>query len=80
MKDRDYMHRRDYMYEQLSAGILQIKTESPIKTVWHTDSFGNYWMGNTYHRTPEQLFQECATTIAALINNHPELVSPGEKK
>lgn len=66
----------DYENEQLHAGTCQKKTKIKGMTdnLWHTDSNGNYWCGNWYNRTPKQLLEECKTTIADLITNHPELL------
>ena len=54
---------------QLHAGRSAINGSD----IWHTDTDGNYWSGNLYHRTPEQLLLECLTIIADLFKNHPEL-------
>lgn len=54
---------------QLHVGEDQTKTD---KAVWHTDTDGKYWCGLWYHRTPEQLFNECMTTLRDLMINHPD--------
>lgn len=69
------MGKIDYKKEQIHAGKRQNKTN--IKGLgdglWHTDSEGKYWCGNWYYRTPKQLLEECRSTIADLLVNHPEL-------
>jgi hypothetical protein len=41
--------------------------------LWNTDADGNYWCGDWSHRTPDELLQECITTIHDLLGNHPHL-------
>ena len=55
---------------QLHAGDCQAK---PGKKLWHTDHQGLYWTGFHYYRTPQQLLDECRSTIKDLKRNHPEL-------
>ncbi len=68
------------MNDQLHAGKLKGIGEA----VWHKwDDEPTYFCGLWHRRTPKELFLECATIMADLMNNHPDLleaVSPqGEK-
>lgn len=64
------MKKREFT--QLHAGNSTLDRD---KSLWHTDSDGKYWCGHWHHRTPLQLLHECQTTIADLVENHPELKS-----
>jgi hypothetical protein len=52
---------------------------------WHYDihdgipQSGKYWTGNWRKVTPEQLLEECFTTIEQLLENHPELIDNTRK-
>lgn len=43
-------------------------------SIWHLNSEGVYWSGDWSHRTPQELLNECTSTIRDLLLNHPELV------
>ena len=58
---------------QLNAGTQK----DGVRKIWHTDSNGEYWMGNLYHRTPKQLLRECLSTIRDLLINHPGIEDEG---
>jgi len=34
--------------------------------LWHSDGKGGLWCGNTYHRTPRQLWDECQSVLSDL--------------
>jgi len=55
--------------EQLHAG--RNKDGKPIWHMWVID--GDYFSGKWGNRTPRELLNECRTTIADLLKNHPEL-------
>lgn len=42
--------------------------------IWHLNNKGEYWSGDWSHRTPQELFNECNSTIRDLLLNHPEIV------
>lgn len=42
-------------------------------TLWHSDSEGNYWCGNWYHRTPKQLKIEAESVLEDLKFLYPKL-------
>jgi len=35
--------------------------------IWHSDGKGTLWCGNTYHRTPQQLWDECHSILNDLL-------------
>jgi hypothetical protein len=46
------------------------------RKLWHTDTEGKYWSGDMHHREPQQLLDECWSTIRDLLRRHPELHCP----
>lgn len=43
-------------------------------SIWHLNNKGEYWSGDWSHRTPQELFDECTSTLRDLLLNHPDIV------
>ncbi len=54
---------------QLHAG----KLKGIGDAVWHSGDHKVYWCGSWHERTAEELYRECRSIIADLLENHPNL-------